>query len=246
MERRELRLHYQPFVELAMERTVGVEALLRWQHPDLGLLAASQFLPGAGDCVLRQVGAWVLEEASWQLSRWRGEHGTGRWPSVTVNLAAQQVRDPGFIELVAGVLSDTGVEPAALGVEIPEALLVSEPKTSIEALRQLKALGVYTIIDYFAGGTSCLSSLVQAPIDMVKLDRSIVSRLGVAGVAASLCASVVALAGALGFEVTAVGIETPLQSAEALRLGCDYGQGYHFSRSLPAEMVTALTMSSVG
>jgi diguanylate cyclase (GGDEF)-like protein/PAS domain S-box-containing protein len=234
LDRSELRLCYQLEVDLAEEATTGVEALVRWQHPTLGLLPPSEFIDVAEETgLVVPLGDWVLREACRELAA----RETGDQPGglrLSVNLSAHQLGVPGLIDTVRDVLAETGLDPSRLCLEITESVLMDDVQSSIDALLDLKALGVRLAIDDFGTGYSSLSYLRRFPVDVVKLDRSFVAGLGVDSAATAIVAAVVNLAHALGILVVAEGVETEAQLVALRALRCDRAQGYYWNRPLPA------------
>ena len=230
----ELRVHYQPEMRLADESMVGVEALVRWQHPDLGLIGPDQFIALAEDTgVVVALGAEVLRTACREVASWQTDSGPGAI-HVAVNLSARQLTEPLVIDTVWAVLRETGMDPARLCLEITESVLMEDVASSVEALLGLKALGVRLAIDDFGTGYSSLSYLRRFPVDIVKIDRSFVAGLGVDPAAEAIVAAVVNLAHALGLVVVGEGVETQEQLVMLRALGCDRAQGFLWSRPLAA------------
>ena len=241
LERSELMLHYQPVVEIDGETTVGVEALIRWQHPDQGLVSPYRFIPVAEESgLIIPIGAWVLEQACHQLRDWNLQGREGPQGSVEVNLSARQIDDPRIVETVERILSRTGLPPEYLTLEITESALMEDAASALEVLRALKEIGVLLAIDDFGTGYSSLSYLQRFPLDILKVDRLFVEALGVNAEGEEIVSAVINLAHALGLQVVAEGVET-LEQLQILRsLECDLAQGFLFSRPLPAtELVTA-------
>ncbi|MHB8574324.1 MAG: putative bifunctional diguanylate cyclase/phosphodiesterase [Dehalococcoidia bacterium] len=235
----QLRLHYQPILCLASGRMVEVEALVRWQHPERGLLPPAVFIPLAEETgLIVPLGHWVLREACRQASRWRAEQP--ETPLVmSVNLSARQFQHLTLVEDVAAVLAETGLPPCRLKLEITESAVMVDAGHAVETLLQLKQMGVLLAIDDFGTGYSSLSYLKRFPVDTLKVDRSFVDGLASDPNDAAIVRSIVALAKSLNLAVTAEGIETREQLALLSELGCDQGQGYLFARPLPAADLTA-------
>ncbi len=235
LERRELRLFYQPVVEIHGARAVGVEALLRWEHPEHGLMAPNRFIPVAEESgLIIPIGAWVLHEACRQLCMWRAGRFGGPRGAVEVNLSARQIDHPEIISTVERILDDTGLPPANLTLEITESALMRDAASALRVLQALKDLGVTLAIDDFGTGYSSLSHLQRFPLDILKIDKSFVDELGADQGGAEIVAAVVKLAHALGLQVIAEGVETERQLDALVRLDCDFAQGYLFSRPVPA------------
>ena len=231
----QLVLHYQPFVDVDNLRLVGTEALVRWQHPERGLLAPGEFIELAEECgLIVQLGAWVLAEACRQGAQWivaRSEAGvTGRVPAMSVNISPQQLSEPGFIEVVARVLVDTGFPADSLWLEITEGALLRDPVAAIGILEGLRALGVHLSIDDFGTGYSSLSYLKRLPVEALKIDRSFVEQLDDGADDRAIVEAIVALGRALGIRVVAEGIERPGQAIELAGLGCHLAQGFLYAK----------------
>jgi EAL domain-containing protein (putative c-di-GMP-specific phosphodiesterase class I) len=243
---KEFRLHYQPKVSLETGKIVGVEGLLRWQHPKRGMVLPSEFMPLAEETgLIVPLGRWVLEEACRQGRKWRTQYSVVRPLFVTVNLSARQFRVPGLAGEVRHVLARTGLEPGGLILEITESALMEDVTTTLAALRWLQDFGVRLAIDDFGTGYSSLSYLKRFPVDAIKVDRSIVSGLGQDPGDAAIVSATITLAHALGLEVVAEGVETEAEVAELRSLGCDLAQGYYFWKPAPAQETAALLASSL-
>ena len=238
--RGEFRLHYQPTMSVANGRVISLEALIRWDHPELGLVSPLDFIPLAEETgLILPIGAWALHEASSQLAGWRLEHPALARLQVSVNLSARQFTDPQLSEMVADVLADTGLPPAALSLEITESVLMDEADATLNTLGALRRLGVHLSIDDFGTGYSSLSYLKRFHVDVLKIDRSFVDGLGIDSEDEAIVTAVVSLAHSLGLEVTAEGVETNLQLAGLRRLGCDSVQGFLLGRPLPPDDLLA-------
>ncbi len=241
LERSELMLHYQPVVEVCGATTVGAEALIRWQHPDQGMVAPGRFIPVAEESgLIIPIGAWVLEQACHQLRDWHDRGDGEQQGSVEVNLSARQIDDPQIVATIEEILSRTGLPPEHLTLEITESALMKDAAAALVVLRALKEIGVLLAIDDFGTGYSSLSYLQRFPLDIVKVDRMFVDELGQDDGGDEIVSAVISLAHALGLEVVAEGVETP-QQLEILRsLGCDFAQGFLFSRPVPANELPIL------
>jgi diguanylate cyclase (GGDEF)-like protein/PAS domain S-box-containing protein len=249
LEREELRVHYQPIVSLEGNRVVAFEALVRWQHPERGLIGPSEFLWRAEETdLIERVGRWVLEQACGQAMGWRGEHD-GQGPAVSVNLAARQLRQSSLATEVDDVLRRTGLHPGRLILEISETVVMDDVMATTGALLEVRGLGVRLALDDFGTGTTSLSQLRRFPLDTLKIDRVFVDGLGLDPEDGVIVGATLGLAHALGLSVIAEGVETPGQVRALQRLGCDLAQGFHFARPLPAERVPsfiAATSPAVG
>jgi diguanylate cyclase (GGDEF)-like protein/PAS domain S-box-containing protein len=233
LERDELVLYYQPQVDLASGQVVGMEALVRWNHPELGMVPPGRFISVAEETgLIVPIGAWVMRTACAQNKAWQ-EAGLGRL-RVAVNLSARQFGDPELMAGIEAVLKDTGLAPDCLEIELTESLFMSEVTPAVDLLHRMKALGVSLSIDDFGTGYSSLSYLSRFPIDVLKIDRSFVADILDDANDAAIVTSIIALAHNLKLSVIAEGVET-LEQLDYLRSqGCDEMQGYYFSRPLPA------------
>jgi diguanylate cyclase (GGDEF)-like protein/PAS domain S-box-containing protein len=239
LERREFVLHYQPQIDLATQNVIGVEALLRWNHPEQGLVAPADFIPLLEETgFIVPVGEWVLREACAQATAWRA---SGLPPlRVAVNLSARQLRHERFADTVAAALADTGMDPGDLELEITESAVMQQVEVSLETLSRVRALGVRLAMDDFGTGYSSLSHLKLLPINTVKIDQSFVRDMPADENDAAIVQAIIVLARTLRLDVIAEGVETKEQLAFLRAHGCDAMQGYLFSRPLPAAEVKPL------
>jgi diguanylate cyclase (GGDEF)-like protein/PAS domain S-box-containing protein len=237
LDRGELRLHLQPVVDLHREELAGFEALVRWEHHQRGLIAPAEFIGVAEETgLIVGIGDWVLAEATRLQTQLVA--AAGRPLRMSVNLSARQLR-PALIDEVAGALSASGADPRCVTLEVTETLLVDGPG-AVEVLTALRALGVSIAIDDFGTGWSSLGALQRYPVDVLKLDRSLVGPAATNGPAAALARAVVEMAQALGLDVVAEGIEDDEQLAAMRALGCAHGQGFVFARPMPPQEAVAL------
>jgi diguanylate cyclase (GGDEF)-like protein/PAS domain S-box-containing protein len=244
LAREELTVYYQPIVQLMTGQLHGFEALVRWQHPERGLVPPSAFIPLAEETgLIRPLGWWVLREACRQMSAWERFRRDGPALTISVNVAAQQVMQPDCVAQVARCLADTGVDPQRIALELTEGAMITHPEQVGERLRQIRALGVRMHIDDFGTGYSSLAVLHQLPIDVLKIDRAFVSRIGTEAEQTTLVPAIVAMAQQLNMGTIAEGIETPAQVSYLRTLGCVYGQGYLFARPLDQVAATKLLQS---
>ena len=240
IERDELRLFYQPIVSVADCRVVGVEALIRWQHPERGLLSPAQFIPLAEDSgLIVPVGTWVLEEACHQSARWHETHPHLPALRVSVNLSARQLTDE-LPAITSSALSRTGAHPTRLTLELTETLLMETGHSATDILAALREVGVQIALDDFGTGYSSLSYLQRFPVDVLKLDRSFISGLGTEPSATKIVAATIDMARALGMSVVAEGVETAQQLQYLRDFACHFAQGYHLARPQPPEAIAAL------
>jgi diguanylate cyclase (GGDEF)-like protein len=230
-----LILHYQPQFDLRRQRLIGSEALLRWKHPELGMLPPIQFLPLAEETgLIVPIGEWVLRTACRQNAAWQkmGHRGF----RISVNVSTQQFKEPGFAAIVRNALEESGLQPEYLELEITESSLVEDVDTTVGTLRELKQLGVHLSIDDFGTGYSALSYLKFLPIDILKIDQSFVRSLTSYPADATITAAIVQMAQGLSLTTVAEGVETQEQLLLLGSFGCNRMQGYLFGRPVPPEI----------
>jgi diguanylate cyclase (GGDEF)-like protein/PAS domain S-box-containing protein len=238
IERREFLLHYQPKVELASGALTGAEALLRWNHPQRGMVSPAEFIPALEESgQILTVGEWVLQEACAQLRSW-ADAGLVPLP-VAVNLSAKQFQRSDLDAIVGRTLQASGTPAELIELEITESSLVEKPAEAVRMLRSLRAMGVKISVDDFGTGYSSLSYLTRLPLSALKIDRSFVRDAQTSSEAASIVRAVIDMAHNLGFTVVAEGVETEEQVAFLRRHGCDLGQGFLFARPMPADALGA-------
>jgi diguanylate cyclase (GGDEF)-like protein/PAS domain S-box-containing protein len=243
LEREELRNYYQPIVDIATGTCAGAEALVRWQHPDRGLVAPDAFIDLAEESgLILPIGRWVLEAACRQLMEWRTNGQVSDAFTIAVNLSARQLAQPDLVQQVADALERTGAPAERIFLEITESVLMAE--RSVDAMVALRALGVRLSIDDFGTGYSSLGYLRRFPVDTVKVDRSFVDGLGTETEDSAIVAAVVSLGHALGLTVVAEGVETERQLAELRALGCDRAQGFWFAPPQSADVFASVIANS--
>jgi diguanylate cyclase (GGDEF)-like protein len=231
-------LAYQPVVDLQTGRVVEVEALLRWQHPERGLVSPAEFIGVAEEAgLIVPMGRFALQEACRQLARWRR---AGHQLGIAVNLSARQIQAPGLVDTVAAALRAHGLPASALTLEITENVLVEHDERTIAKIELLRELGVRLAIDDFGTGYSSLAYLRRFPVEVLKVDRSFVSGVGPAGELDTLTSTIVRLGRELGLTLVAEGIEESSQLEGLLAMGCHRGQGYLFSRPTTPEAIGML------
>jgi EAL domain-containing protein (putative c-di-GMP-specific phosphodiesterase class I) len=241
IERGEFRIHYQPIVGFERTEVVAVEALLRWEHPQLGTLSPARFLDIAEDTALiLPIGAAAIRSACTQAALWADETGRTMPLGVAVNLSARQLAATDLLGIVTGALAASGLDPQLLTLEVSESTLLDTGARSAPVLRELDGLGVRLCIDDYGARHSSLRMMRDLPVSALKIDRSFVAGLGRSREDAEVVGAVVAFAHAMGISVIAQGIDTPLQLSEVRSLGCDAGQGSYFARPQPGEVVQAL------
>ncbi len=244
LERRELLLHYQPMINLKTGAITSVEALVRWQHPERGLLLPRQFLTIAEDTgMIVAIGQWVLREACWQTREWV-DAGLLAVP-VAVNISSLEFRSDSFVEGIQGALKNARLDPRYLQLELTETVLMRHVESTAYALDQLKAIGVRLAVDDFGTGYSSLSYLTRFPIDAVKVDQSFVRDIIASTDDAIVVSAVISMGKSLKHRVIGEGVETPEQLAFLQAHGCDEGQGYYFSRPLVAQQFAKLLETGI-
>ena len=235
LARSEFRLHYQPIVHLAAERLVGFEALVRWQHPERGLLGPLSFIPMAEEThLIHELGQWVMDEACRQIHIWRSQLQDEDL-FVSVNLSATQFKESDLVDRVLASLKNAGLAPTGLWLELTESVMMENQDTAEATLRSLREAGVGLSLDDFGTGYSSLSYLHRFPLNALKIDRSFVQQLGRTQGQAGITDVILALAKQLNMKVVAEGVEEEMQAARLLSQGCDFAQGYFFARPLEAD-----------
>jgi EAL domain-containing protein (putative c-di-GMP-specific phosphodiesterase class I) len=241
LDKKQFVLYYQPEIELSTRRIIGLKALIRWQHPERGLIPPMDFIPFAEETgLILPIGDWGLSEACNQMRQWRSEDPGQAGPRVCVNLAARQFSRHGLADHVEALLRRTGTPSQQLGLEMTESSLISDPATALEVLSSLRRLGVSLLLDDFGTGYSSLNHLHSLPFDVLKIDRSFVTRMTEGEQPLQIVRTIVELARVMGMEVVAEGIETYEQYILLRQLGCRFGQGFLFSRPVPAERISAM------
>lgn len=240
LRRSELFVEYQPQIRLRDGCLVGVEALVRWRHPDRGIIPPGDFIPIAEDCgLIVKIGKYVLTESCRQLAEWK-QAMPGRALAMTVNVSPRQIGDPTFFTDLNQVLADTGVDATTLCLEITESAMMSATDEVVEVLNKIKALGIYIAIDDFGTEHSSLSRLRDMPAEVLKIDRSFIDGLSSEPGDTAIVSSILSLAYAMGKHTIAEGVEKREQAATLLRMGCEVAQGYFFSRPVAAEQIAPM------
>jgi EAL domain-containing protein (putative c-di-GMP-specific phosphodiesterase class I) len=235
VEHKEFAVHYQPIIALETGRLAGFEALVRWNHPRRGMISPADFIPVAEETgLIVPIGQWVLEEACKKVREWQVSSPGHRALSLSVNLSARQVAQPDLLERIEGALSESNLQPHHLKLEITESVVMGNAEAAAQMFKQLRSLGVQLSIDDFGTGYSSLSYLHRFPLNYLKIDRSFVMRMTTDNENA-IVKTIATLAKNLGMQVIAEGIETEEQYQRLKELGCEYGQGYLFSRPVDAD-----------
>lgn len=241
LEQEEFRVHYQPIISLDDQRVIGMEALIRWQHPRLGMIAPAQFIHTAEETgLIVPIGLWVLEEACYQVQRWQKELKGYPLLELSVNLSAKQLQQSDLVAHIAQILKRTKLNPMSLKLEITESVAMNDAEGTLTRLQELKELGVKLAIDDFGTGYSSLSYLKRFPVDTLKIDRSFVSGLGQNAEDTAIVQAVVTMAHTVGLTVTAEGVESNEITDFLHGLGCDLAQGYHFAKPLSSNALEEL------
>jgi len=254
LERENFRVYYQPLVSLETGKIIGFEALVRWEHPERGLVAPGEFIALAEETgLIIAIDRWVLREACQQTKLWQEKFAplpgqpspaSVRPLEISVNLSSKQFGQPDLVAQIQEIVGESGLQMQHLKLEITESVLMNNAEAAAAMLTQLRELGIRLSIDDFGTGYSSLSYLHSFPLDTLKIDRSFISRLGSAGEDSEIVSTIMTLARNLGMEVIAEGVETAGQLAQLRVLSCDYGQGYYFAKPLTADAAEALLEQS--
>jgi diguanylate cyclase (GGDEF)-like protein/PAS domain S-box-containing protein len=241
LERDEFVIHFQPIIALTDKRLTGFEALLRWNHPQMGLVQPADFIHIAEETgLIIPIGLWVIEESCRTMADWRSRHADATDLTVNVNLSAKQLSQTDLVERVDAILRATGLPAEALKLEITESVMMDNPELAVNRLKRLKALGVKLSMDDFGTGYSSLGYLQKFPVDTLKVDRSFIMRLDVESESRQIIKAVIALAHSMGMDVVAEGIEEPHQDDLLVELKCECGQGFLYSRPVETTTIEAI------
>jgi EAL domain-containing protein (putative c-di-GMP-specific phosphodiesterase class I) len=241
LDRRELFLEYQPIVDLTTGELMGLEALVRWQHPSRGRVGPGEFIALAEETgLIMPIGRWVLATACQAAATWQRAYPSDPPFLVSVNVSPRQIEQGALVEQVADALRESGLDPQCLTLEITEGSLMRRSESTLALLHALKALGVQLAIDDFGTGYSSLSYLQDLPIDVLKIDKSFVDHVAEPSGEPPVARAIVQLGRTLGLRTVAEGIETPQQARRLRELACDLGQGYYFDRPLSHQQVDDL------
>jgi diguanylate cyclase (GGDEF)-like protein len=241
LDRGEFVMHYQPIVKMGTGALSGVEALVRWEHPERGLVMPGDFIGAAEETgLIIALGAWVFESACRQSAEWSKKARSGPSVRMSVNVSARQCGHPDLVATFGEILARTGADPASLCLEITETALMEDMEASESTLAALKALGLAVALDDFGTGYSSLRALQRFPVDVVKIDRSFIAPIERDPQEAAIVAAVISLSHALGLQTVAEGIETIAQVDRLRALGCDMAQGYYFAKPVPPDALATL------
>jgi EAL domain-containing protein (putative c-di-GMP-specific phosphodiesterase class I) len=240
----QFELHYQPQVRMSSGEVVGMEALIRWAHPQRGLLAPADFIPAAEkNGLIVPIAEWVLRTACAQTKAWQVA-GLSQL-TVAVNLSALQLRQTGFVGLVSRILKETGLEPRFLDLEVTKSLVACTPESMMVRFNELRALGVVLSIDDFGTGYSNFGHFMNFPLDQLKIDRAFVQGLPTNVESAAVARAIVSMGSSLGVRVMAVGVENRYQADFLKSIWCEYAQGFYYSKPLPANVFWAWAKHSI-
>lgn len=230
---KEFEVFYQPIVELHSEQIIGIEALVRWNHPKYGLIYPLDFIPLAEETgLIVPLGQWIIEKACTQASEWQTQFGFGERLSITVNIAGRQFQEDGLLQTVEAALAKSGLPPNSLILEITESTMLMNTESTIKKLTELKSLGLRLAIDDFGTGYSSLSYLQRFPVDILKIDKSFVEKISLGKEGAAVTRAIITMSDTLHLKTIAEGVESPVQQTELQNLGCEFGQGFHFAEPL--------------
>jgi diguanylate cyclase (GGDEF)-like protein/PAS domain S-box-containing protein len=236
IENKEFTIHYQPIVDLGSREMLGMEALVRWNHPRYGMLAPMKFIPLAEETnLIVPLGEWILKEACRQTKEWCDRFAEGVDISLTVNISIRQFQQKELGDIVSQALEASGLKPGNLILEITESFMMQETESTIAKLHELKKLGIRLAIDDFGTGYSSLSYLQRFPIDILKIDKSFVDKIGNGKEGRAVARAIIMMGDSLNLKTIAEGIERPEQISALQNLGCEAGQGFHFARPLTAD-----------
>ncbi len=247
LERKEFQAYYQPIIALSDGRLTGFEALVRWLHPEQGLVSPAEFIPVAEETgLVVGLGLWMLREACMQTRAWQEEFCFEPPLTISVNLSPRQLRQDDLVDRVREVLEESGLEPQQLKLEITESAVLENTEKALELLHALRAMSVPLCLDDFGTGYSSLSYLHQLPVDVLKIDRSFVCHVDDGKSGGNFVETIVELSHSLDLEVVAEGVETASQEARIREMGCEYGQGYLYSRPVNSAEARILIAQHAG
>lgn len=246
IDRREFEVYYQPIVDLQSEQIMGMEALVRWNHPKHGLIPPMDFIPLAEETnLIITLGQWILEEACRQAHEWQTQYGYGDQLSITVNIASRQFLEDSLVQTVKTALAVSGLPPQSLILEITESTMLKNTEATIKKLAELKGIGIRLAVDDFGTGYSSLSYLQRFPVDILKIDKSFIDKISQGKEGAAVAKAIITMSSVLQLKTIAEGIENLGQQTELQNLGCELGQGFYFAKPLrSSDMSEFLSVSS--
>jgi len=246
LERGEFRLHYQPIISLENQNTVGLEALVRWEHPQLGLVSPDKFIPLAEDSgLIKELGLWVFETACTQLRRWQTQFSHHAELGMNINVSPVQLKQPLLVRQIQDIIEKTGIKGSTCRVEITESAMMHDPEAALSVLNELKNLEVLLYIDDFGTGYSSLSYLQRFPIDALKIDKSFINAIEVSWQQAQVVGAIIALGEAFNLKVVAEGVENESQVSMLKKANCHHVQGYFFSRPKDSQAIENYLRSEI-
>lgn len=246
LDRREFEVFYQPIVDLSSETIMGMEALIRWNHPQKGLVPPQEFIPVAEESgLIIHLGRWVLEESCKQAAIWQAAFKHIDRLSITVNIASRQFQDDDLVDMVKTALAKSGLPANCLILEITESTMLKNTDATIKKLDELKSVGIRLAIDDFGTGYSSLSYLQRFPVDILKIDKSFIDKVALGKEGSAVARAIITMSDTLHLRTIAEGIENLGQQTELQNLGCELGQGFHFAKPLPAADMNEFLMRSV-
>jgi EAL domain-containing protein (putative c-di-GMP-specific phosphodiesterase class I) len=245
VERREFELYYQPIIRLKTGRISGFEALIRWHHPQRGLVSPAEFIPIAEETgLINDIGDWVLKDACQLIQTWEKQLDKNSMPTININVSSKQIAHGDLVEKITSTIEKNQISGANLKLEFTESMVMENPEMASSMITELKQYHVQTAIDDFGTGYSSLSYLHQFPIDTLKIDRSFINELKADGTNAEIVNTIVMLAHNLSLDVVAEGIEEEYQLQHLHSIGCDFAQGYYFAKPMPASEALAALLTN--
>jgi EAL domain-containing protein (putative c-di-GMP-specific phosphodiesterase class I) len=246
IERKEFRVFYQPIIDLKTREIKEFESLVRWQHPENGLVLPSDFIPLAEETgLIIPIGRWVLEESCRQIKVWESELFASSSLSISVNLSAKQLMNSEVIQCIKEIMKKTGIKPHTLKLEITESMIMDNAELALQILSDLCDLGVRISSDDFGTGYSSLSYIHKFPFHRLKIDRSFISKMDRDEKSEEIVRTIILLAKNLGMDTVAEGVETETQLQRLCELGCNFGQGYLFAKPMPVEGIENLMQNEL-
>jgi EAL domain-containing protein (putative c-di-GMP-specific phosphodiesterase class I) len=246
IEKKEFVLHYQPIIDLESKQMIGMEALVRWNHPIRGIIPPNKFIPVAEETnQIVPLGKWILDEACRQAKIWQTQHSGEPPLSISVNISIRQFQQEALVEMVDAALKKSGLAPETLVLEITESLMLQNTEVTIKKLQELKKLGIRLAIDDFGTGYSSLSYLQRFPLDILKIDKSFIDKISQSKEGIAVARAIIMMSDTLCLKTVAEGIEHADQITALQNLGCGLGQGFHFAKPLNQEDMNAFVLKAI-